>query len=99
MVFSVCVMVICSLRDEREGVFVEGAAGEVGGFGEAVGEVRDRVNSAADAVGHRAGLATKRWPAIDRVVFGSCPDCQSDERQMEHRGGEHGCVPVVAAGQ
>ena len=87
------------LGDECEGVFVEGAAGEVGWLGEAVGEVRDRVHAAADAVRHGAGLAAKRWPAIDRVVFGGCPDCHSDERQVEHRGGQHGGVTVVAAGQ
>src|SRR5687768_3968557 len=58
-----------------------------------------RVDTAANTVGHCAGLATKRWPAIDRVIFNFCPDCHSYERQVEHRGGQHGGVTVVAAGQ
>jgi hypothetical protein len=61
--------------------------------------VRHRVDAAARAVGHRAGLAAKRWPAIDRVVFCFCPNCHSHERQVEHCGGQHGGVTVVAAGQ
>ena len=48
------------LGNECECVFVERAAGEVGGFGQAVGEVRDGVDAAADAVGHGAGLAAPR---------------------------------------
>ncbi len=87
------------LWDEGEGVLVEGAAGEVGGFGEAVGEVWHWVDAAGEAIGHRAGLAAKGWSAIDRVVFGGRADNHADERQVEHRGGEDGGVAVVAAGE
>src|SRR4051795_9100690 len=69
---------VAALWDEREGVFVERAAGEVGRFGEAIGQVWHRIDAATNAIGHRASLATKRWPAIDRVVFCSCPNCQSN---------------------
>src|SRR5690606_18121142 len=79
--------------------FVEWAAGEVGWFGESVGEVWHGVHAAAEAVCHGAGLGTKGWSAIDRAVLGACLRPPTNDGQVEQRGAGDGGVTVGATGQ
>jgi len=53
----------------------------------------------AEPVGHGTSVAAKRRPAIDRGIIYLGSHRQSDEWQVEHCGGQHGGVTVVAAGQ
>ena len=86
-------------RHEREAIAVEGGAGEVGGLGEAVGEVADRIDTAAEPVGHGHGLAAEGGAAIDGRIVGAGPHEEPYPGEVQRGGGEEIPPAVGAAGQ
>ena len=66
---------------QREAVAIERAARQVGRLGQPVGQVRHRVDAAAEAVGHRAGLRAERRLIGDAQVVAVRADQEPPQRQ------------------